>query len=126
MKAAFIERHGGPEVLKFGEMPDPVATSGEVVVDIVAASVNGADWKGPRQKIGPAFEISLRSWTGFLWCRFGGCEGVRDIAIGDEVFAGWARRSLSLAPLGIRVMMAMECPPIIKSTDLPDISSHDF
>jgi hypothetical protein len=24
MKAAFIERHGGPEVLKFGEMPDPI------------------------------------------------------------------------------------------------------
>ena len=45
MKAAFIERHGGPEVLKFGEMLDPVAASGEVVVDIVAASVNGADWK---------------------------------------------------------------------------------
>jgi NADPH:quinone reductase-like Zn-dependent oxidoreductase len=45
MKAAFIERHGGPEVLKFGDMPDPVAASGEVVVDIVAASVNGADWK---------------------------------------------------------------------------------
>jgi hypothetical protein len=44
MRAAFIERHGGPEVLKFGEMPDPVAVSGEVVVDIVAASVNGADW----------------------------------------------------------------------------------
>jgi hypothetical protein len=43
MKAAFIERHGGPEVLKFGEMPDPVAASGEVVIDIVAASVNGAD-----------------------------------------------------------------------------------
>ena len=40
MKAAFIERHGGPEVLRFGEMPDPVAASGEVVVDIVAASVN--------------------------------------------------------------------------------------
>ena len=45
MKAAFIERHGGPEVLEFGEMPDPVAASGEVLVDIVAASVNGADWK---------------------------------------------------------------------------------
>ena len=26
-------------------MPDPVAASGEIVVDIVAASVNGADWK---------------------------------------------------------------------------------
>jgi len=45
MKAAFIERHGGPEELKYGELPDPCANSGEVVIDTVAASVNGADWK---------------------------------------------------------------------------------
>ena len=34
MKAAFIEGYGGPEVLQFGEMPDPVAARGQVVVDI--------------------------------------------------------------------------------------------
>ena len=45
MKAAFIERHGGPEVLKYGDLPDPTAAPGEVVIDIFAASVNGADWK---------------------------------------------------------------------------------
>src|SRR6266511_4213269 len=45
MKAAFIERHGGSEVLKYGDLPDPTAAPGEVVIDIVAASVNGADWK---------------------------------------------------------------------------------
>jgi len=45
MKAAFIERHGGPEVLTYGDLPDPTAGPGEVVIDIVAASVNGADWK---------------------------------------------------------------------------------
>ena len=45
MKAAFIEQHGGPEVLKYGDVPDPVAKPGEVVVDVYAASVNGADWK---------------------------------------------------------------------------------
>jgi NADPH:quinone reductase-like Zn-dependent oxidoreductase len=44
MKAAFIEHFGGPEVWK-GDLPDPVAAAGEVVVDVVAASVNGADWK---------------------------------------------------------------------------------
>jgi hypothetical protein len=27
-RECFIERHGGPEVLKLGEMPDPVAASG--------------------------------------------------------------------------------------------------
>ncbi len=45
MKAVLMERHGGADVLKFGEAPDPKAAPGEVVVDIVAASVNGADWK---------------------------------------------------------------------------------
>ncbi len=45
MKAAFIEQFGGPEVLKYGDLPNPVAATGEVLVNVVAASVNGADWK---------------------------------------------------------------------------------
>ena len=45
MKAAYFEEHGGPEVIKIGELPDPVASAGEIVIDIHAASVNGADWK---------------------------------------------------------------------------------
>ncbi len=45
MKAAFIEQFGGPEVLKYGDLPDPVAAPGEVVVDVVVASINAADWK---------------------------------------------------------------------------------
>jgi NADPH:quinone reductase-like Zn-dependent oxidoreductase len=45
MKACIIRAHGGPEVLEYGELPDPVATAGEVLVDIHAASINAADWK---------------------------------------------------------------------------------
>jgi NADPH:quinone reductase-like Zn-dependent oxidoreductase len=45
MKAVFIERHGGPEVLKYGELPDPVPNAGEIVADVHATSVNAADWK---------------------------------------------------------------------------------
>lgn len=45
MKAAFIDHYGGPEVLQYGDLPDPVAAPGEVVIDVVASSVNGADWK---------------------------------------------------------------------------------
>jgi NADPH:quinone reductase-like Zn-dependent oxidoreductase len=45
MKAVFFEQFGGPEVLKYGDLPDPVAGSGEVVIDVVATSVNAADWK---------------------------------------------------------------------------------
>ena len=45
MKAVLINRYGGPEELVYGDMPDPVAGPGQVVVDIHAASVNAADWK---------------------------------------------------------------------------------
>ena len=45
MKAAYIEKFGGPEVLQYGDLPDPMAGPGEVVVDVHAATVNAADWK---------------------------------------------------------------------------------
>ncbi len=87
MKAAFIERHGGPEVLKFGEMPDPVAASGEVVVDIVAASVNGADWKVREGKSGQLSKFPYILGRDFSGVVSAVGEGVRDLRIGDEVFA---------------------------------------
>ena len=37
--------NGGPEVLQYGDVPDPVAGAGQVLVDVHAASVYGADWK---------------------------------------------------------------------------------
>ena len=86
MKAVFIERHGEPEVLQFGEMPDPVAAPGEVVVDIVAASVNGADWKvreGKSNQLSRFPYILGRDFSGVV-STLG--EGVSDLRVGDEVF----------------------------------------
>jgi NADPH:quinone reductase-like Zn-dependent oxidoreductase len=45
MKAALLDQFGGPKVLHYGEVPDPIAAAGEVVVDVHAATVNAADWK---------------------------------------------------------------------------------
>jgi uncharacterized protein len=45
MKATVFTQYGGPDVLRYVDMPDPVAQAGEVVVDVYAASVNGADYK---------------------------------------------------------------------------------
>jgi NADPH:quinone reductase-like Zn-dependent oxidoreductase len=87
MKAAYIERHGGPEVFKFGDMPDPVAKPAEVVVDIVAASVNGADWKVREGKSGQLAHFPYilgRDFSGVV-AALG--DGVTDLRIGDEVFA---------------------------------------
>src|SRR3954466_16203081 len=43
MRAVTISEPGGPEVLGWGEVPDPVCGPGEVLVDVVAAAVNRAD-----------------------------------------------------------------------------------
>lgn len=43
MKAAFYRRHGGPEVLEVGELPEPVVAAGTTVVRVRAVSLNHLD-----------------------------------------------------------------------------------
>lgn len=43
MRAALIRRYGGPEVMEVGEVPDPVAGPGEVLVRVRAAALNHFD-----------------------------------------------------------------------------------
>ena len=39
MKAVTISRFGGPEVLEIGDVEEPVAGPGEILVNVVAAGV---------------------------------------------------------------------------------------
>ena len=43
MRAVTVSEPGGPEVLGWGEVPDPVCGPGEVIVDVEASAVNRAD-----------------------------------------------------------------------------------
>jgi NADPH:quinone reductase-like Zn-dependent oxidoreductase len=43
MKAVYFFSHGGPEVLQYGELPDPQPGPGEVLVRLQAAALNGVD-----------------------------------------------------------------------------------
>ncbi len=86
MKAAYIEEQGGPEVLKYGDLPDPVAGTGEVVVDIHAATINGADWK-----VRAGHYSALTNFPYILGRDFSGVvsevgDGVEDFSVGDAVF----------------------------------------
>jgi len=85
MKAAFIERYGGPDLLKYGDLPDPEAESGEVVIDVHAASVNAADWKVRAGQYAQAtFPLILgRDFSGVI-STVG--AGVADLKRGDAVF----------------------------------------
>jgi NADPH:quinone reductase-like Zn-dependent oxidoreductase len=85
VKAVFIERFGGPEVLTYGDLPDPIAKPGEVVADVVAASVNAADWKVRAGEYSQAtFPLILgRDFSGIV-AAVG--AGVDDLKVGDAVF----------------------------------------
>ena len=87
MKAAYFMAHGGPEVLQYGEVADPVAGPGEVLVDIQAASVNAADWQ-----VRQGSYTQVKSFPYILGRDFSGVvaalgEGVDDLKVGDSVFA---------------------------------------
>ena len=86
MKAVFIEQHGGPEVLKYGDVPDPTPKPGEVIVDAIAASDNGADWKvraGESHRQSQFPYVLGRDFSGMV-AALG--DGVHDLRIGDPVF----------------------------------------
>jgi NADPH:quinone reductase-like Zn-dependent oxidoreductase len=85
VKAAFVEQFGGPEVLQYGDLPDPVAGPGQIVVDVAAASINGADWK---VRAGQYSEVKFplvlgRDFSGSV-ATLG--TNVHDLKIGDAVF----------------------------------------
>ena len=86
MKAAYIDQFGGPEVIKYGDLPDPSPGPGQVVVDVFAASVNGADWKVRANHYGKAAPFPLILGRDFSGVVSALGEGVTDLRVGDEVF----------------------------------------
>ncbi len=43
MKAVYFDHHGGPEVLTFGSVQDPIPAKNEVLVQIKACALNHLD-----------------------------------------------------------------------------------
>jgi putative PIG3 family NAD(P)H quinone oxidoreductase len=121
MRAVVISSPGGPEVLAWSEVPDPVAGAGEVVLDIAASAVNLADIHQreghypppPGAPPYPGLECSGRVRI------LGG--GVTGWAVGDEVVAllsggGYAEQvavpagQLLPVPAGVDLVTAAALP----------------
>jgi NADPH:quinone reductase-like Zn-dependent oxidoreductase len=88
MKAAYFEKFGGPEVLQYGDRPDPVAAPDEVIVEVHAASVNAADWKFRAGEYARHAQVNLpqipgRDFSGVV-ASLG--ANVNDLKVGDAVF----------------------------------------
>jgi len=86
MKASYFDENGGPEVLKYGDLPDPTAGPGEVVINIHAASVNGADWRVRAGSYSPITDFPYVAGRDFSGIVSALGTGVDDLKIGDAVF----------------------------------------
>ena len=86
MKAAFFIKNGGPEVMQYGDVPDPVAGPGQVLVDVHAASVNGADWKVRAGSYAPITKFPYVPGRDFSGVVVALGDGVKDFKVGDPVF----------------------------------------
>ncbi|RSM83375.1 NAD(P)H-quinone oxidoreductase [Amycolatopsis sp. WAC 01375] len=87
MYAITIREPGDPDVLEWTEVPDPVADSGEVVIEVAASAVNRADLLQRQGNYPPppgASEILGLECSGTI-AEIG--EGVEGWRIGDEVCA---------------------------------------
>jgi NADPH:quinone reductase-like Zn-dependent oxidoreductase len=92
MKAAVIHEFGGPEVLKYDDFPDPKLKPGQVLVRVVAASINPVDiaWRqGARKDIIKLPAVLGWDLSGTVVARG---DGVETLALGDQVF-GWDEQS---------------------------------
>jgi NADPH:quinone reductase-like Zn-dependent oxidoreductase len=86
MKAAYFMKTGGPEVLQYGDVADPVAAPGQVLLDVHAASVNGADWKVRAGSYAPITRFPYVPGRDFSGVVSALGDGVKDFKVGDPVF----------------------------------------
>jgi putative PIG3 family NAD(P)H quinone oxidoreductase len=123
MRAVVVREPGGPEVLGWEEVPDPVCGPGEVVVDVVASAVNRADLL-QRQGFYPpppgASDVLGLECSGIV-SEVG--EGVTGWSVGDEVCAllaggGYAEKvavpagQLLPRPAGVELVTAAALPEV--------------
>lgn len=123
MYAITVAEPGGPDVLRWTEVPDPVAGPGEVVLDVVASAVNRADLLQRQGHYPPppgASEIIGLECSGRV-AELG--EGVTGWSVGDEVCAllaggGYAQQvavpaaQLLPVPSGVDLVTAAGLPEV--------------
>lgn len=59
MRAVRVHAYGGPETMRYDEVPMPVPAAGERLVSLAAASVNPIDWKMRQGRLRGVFTLEL-------------------------------------------------------------------
>jgi NADPH:quinone reductase-like Zn-dependent oxidoreductase len=124
MKAAYFMKHGGPEVMQYGAVPDPVAGPGQVLIDVHAASVNGADWKVRAGHYAPITEFPYIPGRDFSGVVSALGAGVNDFAVGDAVFGvcDVGQEAAYAEKIAIRSAIVARKPESLSHTDCAALS----
>ncbi len=87
MRAMVIDRFGGPDVFRMGEIPMPIPRPDEIVIRVAYAGVNPADWKCREGWLSQFFDYKFPFVVGFdaagIVSAVG--PGVTDYKVGDRV-----------------------------------------
>ena len=86
MKAAYIEETGGPENLKYGDLPDPTPTADEVLVRVGAVSVNPIDTYVRSGMVGTELPMPFIVGSDLAGTVEAVGEGVTQWKVGDRVW----------------------------------------
>ncbi len=125
MRAIVVDHPGPPDVLRWGEAPDPVAAAGEVLVAVAAAGVNRADLL---QREGHYPPPAGASPTLGLECSgrvVAVGPAVSGWAIGDEVCAlltGGGYAELAAVPQG-QLMPVPQTIDLVSAAALPEAAA---
>ncbi|HSB97247.1 MAG TPA: NADP-dependent oxidoreductase, partial [Spongiibacteraceae bacterium] len=87
MFAMVLNRVGGPEVLEYQQVPTPQPAAGEVLIKIVCAGINPADWKDRQGHLEQYYPYQFPYIVGFdaagIVAQVG--AGVSEYKVGDRV-----------------------------------------
>src|ERR1700759_323672 len=89
MKAIQIHEFGGPDVLKYEEVPKPIPQADEVLIKVFASGVNPVDWKirkGDRKEKFPTNFPLILGWDASGVVESTGAD-VKNLKPGDEVYS---------------------------------------
>jgi len=125
MKAVVLNEYGGPDKLKYEDVPDPVPGNGEVLVRMTATSVNPIDYKMRSGAVKDYFPLDLpailgRDVSGIVRDVGSGVSGFNPgdkvIALGTKTYAELTvvtAKDLALVPEKLDLVNAGALPLVV-------------
>ena len=129
MKAIIVSQYGGPEVMKFGDLPEPSPGRDEVLVRVAAASINPFDIK---RRSGEAKAFAPLSFPAVIGVDLSGTvvscgPDVKGFSPGDRVFGMAAQTYAELCAVKAQYLAKIPAGlDLIEAAALPLVTTTGY